>query len=131
MRKIIPVTLLLLSLLLIACGGGEAELPGDSSRGKELYEQATIGSAGAPGCANCHSLEPDVTIIGPSYAGIATRAGTAVPGKSAAEFLRESIIDPDAVMTEGFPAGVMYPKYGSDLSEEDIDDLVAFLMTLK
>ncbi len=52
-------------------------------------------------------------------------------GKSAEEFLRESILNPDAVVTEGFTPGVMYQNYGNDLTEQEIDDLVAFLLTLK
>ena len=130
------IFLALLMLLLVACGGGDADTAdsspaGDPARGETLYKQPTIGSANAPGCAACHSLEPDLTLVGPSHIGITTRAETAVAGKSAEEYLRESTIDPDAEVTEGFPAGVMYKNYGNDLTEQDIADLVAFLMTLK
>ncbi|RMG94312.1 MAG: cytochrome c [Chloroflexi bacterium] len=126
-------------LLLVACGGGgnesgEAateEAVGDPVRGEQLYKQTTIGSASAPGCITCHSLEEGVQLVGPSHAGVATRAETAVPGMSAEEFLRESIIDPDAHVAEGFTPGIMYPNYGNELSEQDINDLVAFLLTLK
>ncbi len=130
------ILLALLMLLLAACGGGDADTAdsspaGDPARGETLYKQPTIGSANAPGCAACHSLEPDLTLVGPSHVGITTRAETAVAGKSAEEFLRESILNPDAVVTEGFTPGVMYQNYGNDLTEQEIDDLVAFLLTLK
>ena len=50
---------------------------------------------------------------------------------SAAEFLEQSIVEPDAVITEGFSPGVMYQNYGSELTEQEIADLVAFLETLE
>ncbi len=127
------VVLVLLSMLLAACGGGGGESAGagDAARGKSLYEQSVIGSSSAPGCITCHSLEAGKVLVGPSHAGIATAAASAVPGKSAEEFLKESIINPDAVITEGFTAGIMYQNYAKDLSEQEINDLVAYMLTLK
>jgi hypothetical protein len=69
--------------------------------------------------------------VGPSHANLAVTAETVVPGKSAEDYLRESIIEPDAHITEGFTAGIMYQNYGKDLSEQEINDLVAYLLTLK
>ena len=137
-----------LVLLLAACGGGGGEgngsaessggaesgsgtAVGNAENGEKLYKQTTIGSASAPGCATCHSLEEGVTMAGPSHYGVATRAETAVEGMSAEEYLRQSIVDPDAHISEGFTAGIMYKNYGQELSESQINDLVAFLMTLK
>ena len=137
MCKKVLAALLTLLLLLVACGGGEAGtapdsgLAGDPVRGEKLYKQTTIGSANAPGCNTCHSLEPGVTLVGPSHAGIAPKAEKAVAGKSAEEYLKESLIDPDSEVTEGFPPGVMYKNYGKDLTEQEIVDLVTFLMTQK
>ena len=130
MNKKILLIMLSLFFILSACGDG-ADQTGDAVRGESLYKQATIGSESAPGCVICHSLDAGVTIVGPSHADAANEAEGAVAGKTAAEFLRESIINPNAVITDGFSAGVMYKNYASDLSEQDIDDLVAFLLTLK
>ena len=140
--------LVILSLVLAACGGGGgAKAPagggekssaggggpvtGDAGRGKELFNKTVIGPKSAPGCVTCHSLEPGKTLVGPSLAGIAGQAGTRVSGKSAEEYLRESIVNPNAFVVEGFPSGVMYQNYGKELSEQEIADLVAFLLTLK
>ncbi len=46
------------------------------------------------------------------------------------EFLRESIVSPDAFVTKGFTAGLM-PKEYAKLPAPQINDLVAFLATLK
>ena len=128
-----------LAFLLGACGGRNTPaVRGDATRGKSLYEQMTIGPNAAPGCVTCHSLEPGVRLVGPSHAGLATRAAETIESPNytgqadtAAGYLRESIVEPNAYIEEGFTANVMYPKYKEDLSEQDIDDLVAFILTLK
>jgi cytochrome c551/c552 len=137
-RTLFAVLALVLTMLLVACGGGDSEsteagggeqVAGDPERGEELYTMQQIN--GAPGCITCHSLEPDVTLVGPSHADVGARAGDIVPGQSAEAYLRESIVDPDAHVTEGFSPGVMYQNYEQDLTEQQIDDLVAFLLTLQ
>ena len=132
------VLILALSLALVACGGDDggsdaSEPAGEASaaRGEELYKQTAIGAASAPGCITCHSLDADVVLVGPPHGGVATRAETAVSGMSAAEFLEQSIVEPDAVITDGFSPGVMYQNHGSDLTDQEVADLVAFLETLK
>ncbi|UCG23376.1 MAG: cytochrome c [Chloroflexota bacterium] len=127
---------LALSLALVACGGddgGDSEPAGEASaaRGEELYKQTAIGAASAPGCITCHSIEADIVLVGPPHVGIATKAETAVSGVSVTEYLEQSIVDPNAVITDGFSPGVMYQNYGSDLTDQEVADLVAFLETLK
>jgi len=140
MRKILFLIAMLsaLSILLVACGGGGEEEAAETNssgeaaaRGEALYKSTTIGAASAPGCVTCHSLEEGVTLVGPSHAGIGAAAGSRVPGMSAEEYLRQSIVDPDANLEENFSPGVMYQNFGTDLTEQQISDLVAFLMTLK
>jgi nitric oxide reductase subunit C len=137
-KKVLLFTLLSLALIaLVACGGGgtpEEDAPapvGNAENGETLFSQATIGPNNAPGCITCHSLEPDVVIVGPSQAGLATRAETRVPGQTAEQYIRESIINPNVHVVEGFTEGVMYQFYGEDLTEDQIDDLVAYTLTLE
>jgi len=110
----------------VAPGRGTAG-SGDPTEGEALFGLPMI--AGAPGCIVCHSLQPGVRMIGPSMADAATVATGAVDGLSAEEFLRQSIVQPDAHITEGFMAGLMPQDYGTTLSTQQIDDLVAFLLT--
>ncbi len=104
-------------------------LGGDPIAGERLFNDRSIGTGGS--CSLCHSLQADVVLVGPSLAGISIRAGERVPELSAEEYLRKSIFDPDDYIVEGFPAGQMLPDLEEKLSPEQIDDLVAFLMTMK
>jgi mono/diheme cytochrome c family protein len=81
-------------------------------------------------CASCHSLEPDKVFAGPSLAGIGTRAADTVPGMSAQDYIRESIVNPGAYIPAGFE-NRMPGSFGNRLNSEEIDSLVAYLMTLK
>ena len=141
MKKFL-LTMLLISavaLFLAACGGGDSAdsgggeessgSVGNAANGEELYKQTTIGSANAPGCITCHSLEADVVLVGPSHAGLGARAETAIDGMTAEEYLIQSIKEPDAHITEGFTSGVMYQNYGQDIPNSQINDIVAFLLT--
>ena len=96
--------------------------------GRSLYFETTIGTN--TGCRICHSLDDNVTIVGPSLRRHRNPAATRVPGMTAEEYLRESILDPDAYVVEGFPAGQMIPTYLDILSDDDVENLVAFLLTL-
>lgn len=107
----------------------DARLSGDPYSGERLFNGAVAGKN--TGCLICHSLEPDQVLVGPSLSGVAVRAASRVPGMSVQEYLRQSIVEPDAYVVAGFPAGQMVPTYLDLLTAEEIDDLIAFLETLK
>jgi mono/diheme cytochrome c family protein len=124
-RRFLIVLGLCAALALVACG--EAPAPtasGDATRGKQIF--LTGGSSGIP-CATCHTLD-GTKLVGPSLQGIAERAAERVPGQSAEDYLRQSIDNPSAYMVEDYP-DQMYKKYADTLSKQDLDDVVAYLMT--
>jgi cytochrome c551/c552 len=100
--------------------------PGNATGGRIVFSQVA-----APPCTPCHSIRANVTIVGPSLASVGTRAGSRVSGMTAAEYLRESIVDPDAYLVPDFGPSVMPGIYGKGLTTSRIDDLVAYLMTLR
>lgn len=138
MKKLLFVVVLVLGLALAACGGGDAggetdggdavAAVGDAAAGEALFAQTII--VDQAGCATCHSLEPDVVIVGPSMAGIASRASSTIAGLSAEDYIRQSILAPNDYIVEGYPAGVMVPVWEETLTEEELDNLVAYLLTL-
>jgi ferredoxin/mono/diheme cytochrome c family protein len=96
----------------------------DARRGEQVF------SSSHAGCSVCHSVTPGVELVGPNLSGVGLVAGSRVPGLTAEEYLRQSILDPDAYVVDGFPSGQMLDNYGETLTEEDIDALVAYLITL-
>jgi nitric oxide reductase subunit C len=95
-----------------------------------------------PACFGCHSIQPGVTLVGPSLAGVATRASelmTSSNYKGSAttmpEYILESIVNPQAYVVPGptFSAGgqSIMPPYDTTLKPEEVDQLVAFLATFK
>ena len=144
---LLSIALIVLVLSLTACGGGAAkpaggEQPaaaagGNADAGKKLFNEPVIASAGSPGCVTCHSLEKGKTLVGPSLAGIATDGAATVKeadykgtAKNADEWLRESILNPNVDVPEGFKPDIM-PKTYTKLSAQELSDLVAYLQTLK
>jgi len=101
----------------------------DAKNGELLYNEEVPGVNA--GCKICHSLEKDVRIVGPSFYGVADRAAQRVPGLSAEEYLRQSILQPNAYVVPDFPKGVMVQNFSELLTENQVEDLIAFLMTLK
>jgi coenzyme F420-reducing hydrogenase delta subunit/cytochrome c2 len=107
----------------------DRQVSGDPTAGEKLFKDRSIGASGS--CSLCHSLEAGEVLVGPSLAGIASSASERIPGMSAEEYLYQSILKPDAFVVDGFPVGQMLPDLEKRLSPEQIDSLVAFLLTLK
>jgi cytochrome c oxidase subunit II len=123
-----PTTIILsviLAALMAACSASETAAPsGDPAKGKLLFQ--TGGASEVP-CATCHSLDGSA-LVGPTLQGIAARAKDRVAGLSAEDYLRQSIEKPSAYLVDGF-SDQMYKKYTEDLSPDEVNDLVAYLMT--
>lgn len=80
------------------------------------------------GCGACHTFKAAGTSakVGPDLdTAPATDAKKA--NMSLADFVRESIVNPNAFIAPGFPKGVMPTNFGSSLSKSKIDALVSFI----
>ena len=53
-----------------------------------------------------------------------------IPGMSAEDYIRDSILHPSNFVVPGFP-DAMVKDFGTILTADQINDLIAFLMTLK
>lgn len=102
-------------------------------------EQQAKPAADAPtiitqyGCPACHTLTAvgAAGLVGPNLDGIGARAGEAVAGLSAEDYLRQSITDPNAHVVEGFQPGVMPQDFGQRMTPEELTTLVNFLLEQK
>jgi mono/diheme cytochrome c family protein len=126
-RRIIALVAM---VTLAACGGGG---PPDPVRGAAIFAgQVDLDDANVPTCANCHAIRPgEPANIGTNLSNIGNRAGSTVDTQSAQEYLRTAIVDPDAYLAGGFQEGIMYRRYGDVLTAAQIDDLVAYMLTLQ
>lgn len=105
-------------------------VPGNVDAGRAIFTGERKIEGFVP-CAYCHYIEPGRHwLVGPNLHGIAKRAATRVPGMSAVEYLYESVRSPDAHVVKGLPPGTMFHRYDDRLMEEDVEDIVAYLMTL-
>ena len=120
-----------LLLLLLACSPDElpytlADLPeGNAARGATLFEQSINGT---PACATCHTTGGGRS-SGPALDGYAAVAGERVQGQTAREYTFYSIVRPAKHIVRGY-SNVMHNDYASKLSQQEVADLIAFLLTL-
>jgi mono/diheme cytochrome c family protein len=98
--------------------GETSEQPqGNPEAGKEVFT-----SVANPACGTCHTLAEAGTdqTLGPNL-------DEGLADKDAA-FIHQSIVDPDAEITPGFADNLMPEDYGEKLTEQQLNDLVAFLV---
>lgn len=104
----------------------EAGVPNDPIvRGQLWYERF--------GCASCHSLDGTPN-VGPTWSGLFGGERTLTSGEivtADVEYLKESIIDPNAKIVQGFTAGVMPQNFGQELTPDQINDIIAFIESLR
>jgi mono/diheme cytochrome c family protein len=104
-------------------------------KGQDQGQLAQAGLAGATtgeqiftaaGCAGCHTLSKAGANgnIGPSLNDLASSPD--VKGNPE-DYVKESILDPDKVVAQGFNAGVM-PSFDGKLTDKQVDALVQYLL---
>lgn len=134
----------------------KARTVGDPEQGKILFNavQPEVSFA----CATCHRADSTETLVGPGLLGIsghshdhnaaagtsdnsmagmnmgeATPEATAAPERTfeeTVEFLRTAIVNPSAEVMTGFPDNLMPKVYGQIFTEQEINNLIAYLLTL-
>ncbi len=104
---------------------------GDAANGEALFVSY--------GCSGCHGV-PDGSIpaaVGPDLSNIAVDGATRVDGYSAAMYVYESILDPNAFIAEECPTGpclgppsAMLANFGERMAEnpQDMADILAYLL---
>ena len=139
-----PASLLALGLagmaliLVTACGGAapapadpevtvpsEVNGPGPASPGETLAKEK--------GCMACHSIDGSV-LVGPSWQGIYGSQETLTDGTTVTvddEYIRESIVDPNIKIVEGFLPNLMPQTFGDTLSDADIEAITEFIKSLR
>lgn len=85
------------------------------------------------GCFSCHSIDGSDQ-VGPTWLGLFGSTVQAEDGNSYTvdeEYLLESIVNPNAKIHSGYPAGVMPQNFGEQIPEEQINEIIAFIKSLE
>jgi cytochrome c oxidase subunit 2 len=85
------------------------------------------------GCIACHSTDGSKS-VGPTWKGLTGEQvkladGSTVPADDA--YLLESIVDPNKHVAAGFPPGLMPQTYKTQFNDQQLQDIIAFIKTLK
>ena len=111
-----------------------------SAAAKSGDDQGALASAGlaqattgeqiftAAGCAGCHTFSPAGSngTIGPDLNDLKAAATKYAKGKTPEEYVRESIVKPDAFLVPGF--GNAMPSFEGRLTDKQIQTLVDYLL---
>ncbi|MFQ5611723.1 MAG: cytochrome c oxidase subunit II [Anaerolineae bacterium] len=95
-----------------------------AERGQKLAEENA--------CLGCHSTDGSV-LVGPSWLGVYGSQETLADGTTVIvdeEYLRRSILDPNAQIVQGFQPNLMVQTFGDTLTEDQINDLIAYIKSL-
>ena len=92
---------------------------GLAKRGEEIFYNHTVR------CVLCHAVKGQGSAIGPALDTIATRKD--------ASYIRESLLEPNKVLAQGFEAlgASPMPPMGDLFNAQEMADIQAFLQTLK
>ena len=95
-----------------------------------------------PACFSCHSIQEGSVLVGPSLAGVGTRAAQIIASpeykgsaRTPEDYIREAITQPSAYLTPGatfsFGGQSIMPSFDAVLKPDEVDQLVAYLNTFK
>lgn len=82
-------------------------------------------------CETCHFVDQETRKIGPGLINIADRAETRVDGQTAEVYISHAITNPNEYIVEEYTENLMPQTYADILTTEEVDALVAYLMTLQ
>lgn len=106
------------------------EIPKDAPAGGTPVAQVDEAPASTPeavvekyGCGACHVIAGQEGSLGPDLTKVGARLGK--------DALRQSILEPDAVVAKGYEPGMMPGTYGEQLRASELELLVNYLAGLK
>lgn len=109
---------------------GEAPSKGGSTAGATPADKGKALFA-SKGCTACHTVDGS-RLVGPSLKGVfgskvELNDGTTVDADE--NYIRKSIMDPSSQIVKGFTPAM--PQFGGLLKDEEVNDLIAYIKSLK
>jgi mono/diheme cytochrome c family protein len=128
-------------ILAVACSGSALPSPTLAPTPTALPREDALAvrgesltrSALPTACVACHSAD-GTPRVGPTWGGIYGGEETLSDGTTVTvddEYIRESIVDPNAKVVEGFSPNIMPRNYRDTLSDEDIEAITAYIRSLQ
>lgn len=114
-------------------GGVEAQPPsGDAAVSEGPRDPEALFTS--MGCIGCHNLnEPQTDDIrgpvGPNLGNLAEHAADRVAGQDAQTYVHNSIVNTNEYVVEGYTAGIMPQNFSEQMTEEEINLLVDWLLS--
>ncbi len=102
---------------------GTVVATGGPALGEKLYTEK--------GCLACHSLDGSKR-VGPTFKGIFGRSEVLADNSTITvddAYIKESLLTPAAKLVQGYPPAM--PAFQGQLTDTDIDGIIAYLKTLK
>jgi cbb3-type cytochrome c oxidase subunit III len=98
-----------------AAGAAPTPVPGDTpeERGANLFQGL--------GCVACHMINGEGGAVGPDLTNVYDKGE---------DYVKESILMPNAVITEGYQPNIMPQNFGERVSDQDLDDMVAYFKSV-
>lgn len=101
---------------------------GNADNGKVLFE--TFRAEVSFACATCHRVDSEERLIGPGLLNVANRVEGYGTSETASEYVHHSIVAPNDFVVPDYPAALMPQTYAQVFTEEEINDLVAYVLSL-
>lgn len=110
---------------------------GDPANGQVVFNTPHIMPDGASWmCASCHSVDSSgMRLIGPGLFNVRVHGALHVPGQNVVEYIHNSIINPSDFIVPVNAGEPPWPLqmphgFGDVLTEQEINDVIAYLLTL-
>ncbi len=104
---------------------------GNVENGMAVFTAQHTTASGNWACSTCHSVSPDgARIIGPGLWNVSIHGPGHVEGQTAVDYIHQSIVDPSAYIVPEYPDNLMPKDWGTVLTEQELNDVIAYLLTL-
>lgn len=97
-------------------------IPPPSEHGKQLWQM---------NCAACHTIEEPPSSLAPTWRNLYMSQRDVIGGPPVLadeDYIRESIVNPQAKVVSGYPANM--PSFQGSLSQSEINSILAFMKTI-
>lgn len=74
------------------------------------------------GCVGCHAINGAGGGVGPDLTNVYSDRGE--------DYVRQSIVNPNAVIAEGYQPNIMPQNFGERLSDDDLNSIIAYLASV-